>query len=86
MGDPLTLRAIAATVVGGIALTGGRGNVVFSLVGALILSFVSKIIFFANIPNAYQTLFSGVIVIIAMAGSQVYTLSSRRAKEESKLT
>lgn len=86
MGDPLTLRAIAATVVGGIALTGGRGNVFFSLVGALILSFVSKIIFFANIPNAYQTLFSGVIVIIAMAGSQVYTLSSRRAKEESKLT
>jgi ribose transport system permease protein len=86
MGDPLTLRAIAATVVGGIALTGGRGNVFFSLVGALILSFVSKIIFFANIPNAYQTLFSGVIVIIAIAGSQVYALSSRRAKEESKLT
>jgi ribose transport system permease protein len=85
MGDPLTLRAIAATVVGGIALTGGRGNVFFSLVGALILSFVSKIIFFANIPNAYQTLFSGVIVIIAIAGSQVYALSSRRAKEESKL-
>jgi ribose transport system permease protein len=86
MGDPLTLKAIAAAVVGGIALTGGRGSVYFALIGALIFSFVSKIIFFANIPNAYQTLFGGVIVIVAIAGSQIYTLSSRRAMEESKLT
>ena len=86
MGDPLTLKAIAAAVVGGIALTGGRGSVYFALIGALIFSFVSKIIFFANIPNAFQTLFGGVIVIVAIAGSQVYTLSSRRAMEERKLT
>lgn len=86
MGDPLTLKAIAAAVVGGISLTGGRGNVYFALVGALIFSFVSKIIFFANIPNAYQTLFGGLIVIIAIAGSQIYSLSSRRAMEESKIT
>jgi ribose transport system permease protein len=86
MGDPLTLKAIAAAVVGGIALTGGRGSVFFALIGALIFSFVSKIIFFANIPNAYQTLFGGLIVIIAIAASQIYTLSSRRTGQESKLT
>jgi ribose transport system permease protein len=86
MGDPLTLKAIAAVVVGGIALTGGRGSVYYALVGALIFSFVSKIIFFANIPNAFQTLFSGVIIIIAIAGSQLYTLSARKEMEESKLT
>jgi ribose transport system permease protein len=86
MGDPLTLKAIAAVVVGGIALTGGRGSIYYALVGALIFSFVSKIIFFANIPNAFQTLFSGVIIIIAIAGSQLYTLSARKEMEESKLT
>jgi ribose transport system permease protein len=86
MGDPLTLKAIAAVVVGGIALTGGRGSIYYALVGALIFSLVSKIIFFANIPNAFQTLFSGVIIIIAIAGSQLYTLSSRKEMEESKLT
>jgi ribose transport system permease protein len=79
MGDPLTLRAIAAAIVGGLALTGGRGNIYFALVGALILSFVSKIIFFANIPNAYQTLVSGVIVIGAISASLAYTLYSRRS-------
>lgn len=68
MGGPLTLKSIAAVVVGGIALTGGRGSVYLALAGALILSFVSKIIFFANIPNAYQTLTSGIIVIAAIAG------------------
>ena len=78
MGDPLTLRAIAAAVVGGIALTGGRGSVYFALVGALILSFVNKIIFFANIPYAYQTLVGGAIVIVAIASSQAYTLYSRK--------
>jgi ribose transport system permease protein len=77
MGDPLTLRAIASAVVGGIALTGGRGSVYFALVGALIMSFVNKIIFFANIPNAYQTLVSGLIVIIAIAGPIAYTLYNR---------
>lgn len=80
MGDPLTLRAIAAAVVGGIALTGGRGSVYFALVGALILSFVNKIIFFANISSAYQTLVGGAIVILAIAASQAYTLSNRRVR------
>ncbi len=87
LGDPLTLRAIAAAVVGGIALTGGRGSVYFALVGALILSFVNKIIFFANIPYAFQTLVGGAIVIVAIASSQAYTLYNKRAMlKESKLT
>lgn len=86
MGGPLVLRAIAAAIVGGIALTGGRGSVYFALVGALMLSFVSKIIFFLNVPNAYQTLVSGVIIIIAIAGTQVYTPYNKRAMiNESKL-
>lgn len=68
MGGPLTLKSIAAVVVGGISLAGGKGSVYFALVGALILSFVNKIIFFANIPNAYQTLVSGIIIIVAIAG------------------
>jgi ribose transport system permease protein len=81
LGDPLTLRAIAAAVVGGVALTGGRGSVYFALVGALILSFVNKIIFFANIPYAYQTLVSGVIVIAAIASSQAYSLAGGRGRK-----
>ncbi len=85
MGDPMTLKAIAAAVVGGIALTGGRGSVYLAIVGALILSFVNKIIFFADIPNAYQTLVSGLIIIIAIAGSMAYSNINKKAMlKESK--
>lgn len=77
MGDPMTLKAVASVVVGGIALSGGRGSVYFAIVGALILSFVNKIIFFADIPNAYQTLVSGLIIIAAIVSSLLYTLYSR---------
>jgi ribose transport system permease protein len=80
MGDPFTLRAIAAAVVGGIALSGGRGNVYFALIGALILSLVNKIIFFANIPYAYQTLVGGAIVIVAIASSRANTMYNKRIK------
>lgn len=79
MGDPMTLKAIAAAVVGGIVLTGGRGSVYMAIVGALILSFVSKIIFFANVPNAYQTLVSGLIIIIAIASSMAYSRLNKKA-------
>lgn len=79
MGDPMTLKAIAAAVVGGIALTGGRGSVYLAIIGALILSFVNKIIFFADIPNAYQTLVSGLIIIVAIAGSMAYSNMNKKA-------
>ncbi|MBR0599258.1 ABC transporter permease [Sinanaerobacter chloroacetimidivorans] len=84
MGDPMTLKAIAAAVVGGIALTGGRGSVYMAIVGALILSFVNKIIFFANIPNAYQTLVSGLIIIVAISGSMAYSHINKKAMLKEK--
>ena len=85
MGNPLMLKSIAAAIIGGIALTGGRGNIYYAIVGALIFNFISKIIFFANIPNAYQTLFAGVIIIVTIAASQIYMLYSSKTIRESKI-
>lgn len=79
LGDPLTLQAVAAAVVGGIALSGGKGNIYMAIVGAVIMSLVGKIIYFANIPNAYQTLVSGIIIIIAISTSAIYTILNKRA-------
>jgi len=80
-GDPFTLRTIAAAVVGGIALTGGKGSVYTALVGAVIISLVNKVIFFANIPYAYGTLVAGLIVIVAIAGPQIYQVYNKRSAE-----
>jgi ribose transport system permease protein len=78
MGDPLTLRSVAAAVVGGIVLTGGQGSLGSAFVGALIFSFVGQIIFFANIPSAFQTLVSGMVIIVALASSHVLSMRSTR--------
>ena len=83
-GDPFTLQTIAAAVVGGISLSGGRGSVYSAIVGAVIIELVNKIIFFANIPYAYGTLIAGLIVIFAIAVSQLYTIYSQRALAKGK--
>ncbi len=79
LGDPLTLQCVAAAVVGGIALTGGRGNVFMAIIGAIIMSLVSKLIYLANIPAAYQSLVSGIIIIAAIASSAIYTAVNKKA-------
>jgi len=84
-GDPFTLRTIASAVVGGIALTGGRGSIFFAIVGALIINLVNKIIFFANIPYAYGTLVAGVIVIVAIGGAQLYSTYGKRAASKGRV-
>lgn len=78
-GDTMTLQAVAAAVVGGVAMAGGRGSVYAAIAGALIMSFVGRIIYFANIPNAYQMLASGLIIIAAIGVSAAYAASQRRA-------
>ena len=86
LGDPFVLKSIAAAVVGGIALTGGKGSLYSAVVGAFILSFVNKIIFFLHLPNTMQTLVGGMIVILAIAASQLYSFLNDRTmlKEDRK--
>ena len=79
LGDSLTLRCIAAAVIGGIAITGGKGSVYLAIAGAVVLSLVNKIIFFANVPIAYQVVVGGVIIIAAIALSSTVEIRRERA-------
>lgn len=66
IGRAYTLNTIAAVVIGGISLRGGKGHLIGAVLGALILGFISNIIFFANISSFYQDLIKGLIIIIAL--------------------
>lgn len=82
-GDPFVgantaLDSIAAVVLGGIALSGGRGNPLGAVAGALIISISSNILFFLNVPTTYRALASGLIIIAALALS-VLTTKGRRS-------
>jgi ribose transport system permease protein len=72
-GDPLlgakmTLGSVAAVVLGGTALSGGRGNPLGSIFGAVILGLIGSFVFFAGVPFEYQNLVQGLIVLTALAG------------------
>ncbi len=60
------LDAIAAVVVGGASLSGGRGKVFNTLIGVLILSIISNIMNLMNIPGYHQAVVKGVIIILAV--------------------
>ena len=71
------LDAIAAVVIGGIALSGGKGNIGNTLVGALILGMLKTGLQVLNVPVYYQTIIIGVTIIAA-----VYLDKSKERKAE----
>lgn len=70
-GDPkegmaFELDAIAAVVVGGASLTGGSGNVVGTLVGALLIGIITNILGLNNVETSIQKIVIGFILILAV--------------------
>jgi len=72
IGDPLAgqgmeLDAITATVIGGISLYGGRGSLIGTLAGILILGLINNIMVMLDVNMFYQQLIKGTIVLLAVA-------------------
>lgn len=68
-GTTFTLTSIAAVVLGGVSLFGGRGSAVGSLAGGFILTLVLSVLFFGNIDQEYTELFQGLFLILAVVAS-----------------
>ena len=64
------LDSITAVVIGGTSLFGGRGGVIGSLVGALIVTVLRSGLTQANIDSLYQDVATGILVIAAVAFDQ----------------
>lgn len=67
LGLTYTLTSIAAVVIGGISLGGGRGSVWGAAFGAIALGLVANVIYFAGIPSIYQEFFKGIVICIALS-------------------
>jgi len=66
IGDLWELDAIAAAAIGGASLMGGKGSVVGTIIGAIILGALRNGLTLLNIQAFYQLLATGLIIIIAM--------------------
>jgi len=71
IGDPeagftFELDAIAATVIGGTSLTGGRGGMMFTLIGVLIMAYINKILSLNAVAIDRRMIIQAVIIVIAV--------------------
>jgi ribose transport system permease protein len=63
VGDSYILTSIAAVVIGGVPLSGGRGTAIGVVMGALILTITSSLLYFSDISSFYQSIIDGVILL-----------------------
>ncbi|TCR82387.1 MULTISPECIES: ABC transporter permease [Rhizobium/Agrobacterium group] len=77
-GTSYELTAIAAVVIGGAALTGGRGNIRGTLLGAFVIGFLSDGLVIIGISSYWQTVFTGAVIVLAVLLNAVQY--RRRAK------
>lgn len=57
---------IAAVIMGGVGLGGGKGNIIGTFLGVLLLSIFSNAMILLNVQTFYQQLLNGVILILAV--------------------
>ena len=66
IGLDYQVDAIAATVIGGTSMTGGEGKIGKTLIGALIIGFLSNILNLAAISPYIQQVIKGLIILVAV--------------------
>ena len=82
IGTNWPMNSIAASVIGGLALTGGVGNPAGALVGAAIIMLIQNMIVLYGVNVYWQTAVSGIVVVLAISIDSVTTIlaESRRRK------
>lgn len=74
LGETDMLTVIAAVVIGGTGLFGGKGSVVGAVVGSLIMGIINNGLILMGLSVAQQMIFQGIIIVLAVA------LTSREAR------
>lgn len=78
-GTYYTLSSVAAAVIGGVSLTGGRGGMVGPVAAALLLTLIPMDLIFMNIdPNYGQVIQGTLIVLVVMVGGFVAFMQERK--------
>lgn len=65
-GSGYELDAIAAVVLGGTSLAGGKGGIIGTIVGALIIGILNNALNLMDVTSYYQLLVKGIVILIAV--------------------
>ncbi len=65
-------------MIGGVSLFGGRGHLLGTLIGAIILTLIGNLVFVLHVSSYWQPVVSGVILLVAVLASSLTEKSARR--------
>lgn len=78
LGQGLEIDTIAAVVIGGVAMSGGKGNIWGTFLGAVLLGTIANAMNILRLQSEWQFVAKGVIIIVAVyAGAISAQLSAR---------
>jgi erythritol transport system permease protein len=78
LGTFYELNAIAAVVIGGAALSGGRGTVRGTIIGAFVIGFLANGLVIVGVSPFWQKVITGAVIILAVAVDQIQQIVQRR--------
>lgn len=77
IGKDYILPSVAAAVIGGVSLFGGRGHLGGTLIGALILTLIGNLVFVLKVSSYWQPVASGVILLLSVLASSIAEKAAR---------
>lgn len=80
IGDGFELDAITSVILGGTALSGGKGNIWGSFIGALLLSLIRSGLNILGVDEAFQKLAIAVVLLFALSISGIKIITQEAAK------
>lgn len=78
VGNDFVLPAVAAVVIGGTVLSGGRGGLVGSALGAFILTIIGNVVFVLHISSYWQPVVAGLILVLSVLATSLSDLAMAR--------
>jgi ribose transport system permease protein len=81
LGNGFEIQAIAAAVIGGAALTGGRGRILGAILGAITLAATVNLINLVGVPSSYQKIVIGAILVVAVLANRLSAVVSGQVRQ-----
>lgn len=78
LGTSYEMNAIAAVVIGGASLAGGRGNVRGTIVGAFVIGFLANGLVIVGVSPFWQKVVTGAVIIAAVSVDQIQQIIQER--------
>lgn len=77
VGEGLEFSAIAAVVIGGTSLSGGRGTMLGSLIGVVFTSVISNGLVLMGVNSQAQNIFRGILILVAVLMNVIFKKESK---------